>query len=223
MATLEHGALRTARRHELLEEWVDRLIEAAAYVVGGDLDVKGGPWAAKTGDGLGGQRRDRTCGGLLGAVLIERGGGEEGIESQEVAVALDGFIEARRHVDLEDGFRDTSSEGGHEGRHVDQPLEFGYLIGGFRDDGPTVTVADQHHGALGVGDLDDVAGVVGEERIGLRAVSGTREVEGGPVDASSGEHVTDLAPAPRAAPRTVDENVGRFGDGGPPFVERGYG
>ena len=42
MATLEHGALITARRHELLEEWVDRLIEAAAYVVGGDLDVKGG-------------------------------------------------------------------------------------------------------------------------------------------------------------------------------------
>jgi hypothetical protein len=93
---------------------------------------------------------------------------------------------------------------------------------GFGDDGTGVTVPDEHDRTLNGGrGCRHHAGVDGEVASRVGPDLPARQVNGAPTGATRIEVLDEFVPAPRAAPRAVDEDVRWFFHGDLIFQERG--
>jgi len=70
-------------------------------------------------------------------------------------------------------------------------------------------MGDQHVRAVVVGQGGDRFRILGQTRLRTGIVPRTRQVDGPPRDSSLVQLNSDVAPAPRATPRAVHENVRR--------------
>ena len=199
--------------HQLLDLWIDRMIIRAPYIYGLSSRIFGLSLVSKTCQGLSRKLADRPPGHVGRAIAVKGGSRFVRTQSNKLPINFDGVVQQRAHSNSPVRVRGTLARAGHQCGNIDTTLEIRNTCRDLRNHGASVTVGDEHVRALIDGQRRHGRGVLGETRRWIGTVPRTRQVNGFPRDASTIEFCGDVAPAPRAAPCAVYEDVRRRSHG----------
>jgi len=211
MITLQTHCEVALFRHQLLDLRIHRTIVRAPNIDSLSSRIIGLSLASKTCQCLSRKLADRPRCQVGRAFAVKGASCLVRIQPNNLSVNFNGVVEQCPNSNSSVRVGGALTGARHQGGHIDTTLEIRNTCRDLRYHGASVTVGDEHVRDVVVGQRRHGRCVLGETRLWIGTVPRTWQVDGFPRDASTIEFCGDVAPAPRAAPRAVYEDVRRRG------------